>query len=176
MPKRLLFIAIALLIIWLGVTFFSDPSGQQKRNTTLPAEEAPPTFSEDKEDPSASPLPGDTLLDSYASEDTEPIDDLRKINRLLGGYFSVIKDQTKYPIGGNADLAACLLGENANRMPFLRPDHPALNSESLLIDRWGTPLSVHPEAAREITLRSAGPDRTMFTDDDLILLPNGEKP
>lgn len=173
MPKRLLAIAIPLLLLWLAATFLRAPSPAKRRPAAPPA---PQTFSEDRKNEPLPPLPGDTLLEAYASEGSTPIEDLRKINRLLAGYFSVIKDQTRYPIGGNADLAACLLGENANRMPFLRPDHPSLNPDRLLIDRWGTPLSIHPEAARELTLRSAGPDKTMFTDDDLILLPSGQTP
>ncbi len=125
--------------------------------------------------PERQPLPGDRLLATWADPASPPIEDLRKVRAVVLGYFSVIKDVTRHPIGGNADLTACLLGENASRQPFLRADHPAVSSDRLLIDRWNTPLFVHPEAARELTLRSAGPDKALFTADDLILSPNGRK-
>lgn len=120
------------------------------------------------------PLAGDRLLEGYGDPASQPLDDLRKLHALVSGYFSIHKDLAKHPIGGNADLAAALLGDNEHRRPMLRADHPVLDAEGRLIDRWGTPIFVHPEAARELTLRSAGPDRAMFTDDDLGLLPGGE--
>ncbi len=117
-----------------------------------------------------------SLLEGYADPATEPINDLRKIHRVVVSYFSVVKDSSKHPIGGNADLAAALRGENPNKELFLPADHPVFSADGLLLDRWNTPLIVHPEAWRELGLRSAGPDKTPYTADDLILLPNGHHP
>ena len=89
--------------------------------------------------------------------------------RPLTGYFSIVKDHRRYPIGGNEDLAAALRGENANRQAFLPAGHRAFDSSGRLVDRWGTPVFVHPLAAREIEFRSAGPDRKLFTGDDIAL-------
>ena len=172
MPRRVLAIGIAFLLLWLGLTFF-------KNSPAPPAKESPapePSLSQSNEQAPGPPLPGDALLADFGSPETAPIDDVRKLHNLVSGYFSVVKDLTRHPIGGNADLAACLLGENINREPFIRPTHPALNDDQLLIDRWGTPFFIHPEAAREITIRSAGPDTEMFTADDLIILPTGLSP
>ena len=36
-----------------------------------------------------------------------------------------------------------------------------------LIDRWGTPWQIHPRAADSIDVRSAGPDRRLYTPDDV---------
>ena len=47
------------------------------------------------------------------------------------------------------------------------------SKDGLLIDRWGSPVIVHPEAWRQIELRSAGPDKIPYNEDDLILRPNG---
>lgn len=119
------------------------------------------------------PVPGDALLERYGDPALPPMEDVRAIHQVMGGYFSVIKDASRYPIGGNADLAAALRGENANREVFVRHDSRVFNAEGLLIDRWGTPLVVHPEGWRRIELRSAGPDQTPYTGDDLILSPTG---
>lgn len=101
------------------------------------------------------------------------MDDLRKIQRVAAGYFSVIKDASRYPIGGNADLAAALRGENANREAFLRADHPVFAKDGTLTDRWGSPLIVHPEGWKQLEFRSAGPDRIPYNADDLVLSPQG---
>jgi hypothetical protein len=137
----------------------------------------PPSTTRSSPPPQASsPTAAESLLEAYADPATEPIDDLRKLHRVVTGYFSVVKDSAKNPIGGNADLAAALRGENPNRETFLPDDHPVFSADGLLLDRWGSPLIVHPEAWRELELRSAGPDKTPYTADDLILLPNGHPP
>lgn len=170
MLRRILITGIILLLLWLGLTIFN-------RDPARPTPASPQTSSSHAErPPPGPPLPGDALLADFASPDTSPKEDLRKLHNVLAGYFSVVKDLTRHPIGGNADLAACLLGENINRQAFIRPDHPILNESGLLIDRWGQPFFIHPEAARELTIRSAGSDEKMFTDDDLIILPNGLVP
>lgn len=119
------------------------------------------------------PLPGDGLLEGYGDTAADPIEDLRKLHRVVTGYFSVIKDGSRFPIGGNEDLAAALRGENPNREPFVTAENPVFSAEGLLIDRWGRPLVVHPIAWRQIELRSAGPDGVPFNADDLIVAPNG---
>jgi hypothetical protein len=121
----------------------------------------------------AEPTAPERLLEGYADPTTPPIEDLRKLHRVLTGYFSVIKDASRNPIGGNADLAAALRGENPNRTVFVHPGHAVFSPDGLLRDRWDTPLVVHPEGWRRIELRSAGPDKTPYTEDDLILAPSG---
>ena len=113
------------------------------------------------------------LLESYADSSTPPAEDLRKLQRVLAGYFSVVKDPSRHPIGGNEDLAAALRGENPNREAFLPTDHPLFLDDGRIGDRWGSPLIVHPLGWKQIELRSAGPDRTPFTGDDLVLDPSG---
>lgn len=136
---------------------------------------APPAASQTPVTPMTPPTASETLLAGYADPETEPIEDVRKLHYVTGGYFSVIKDPSRFPVGGNADLAAALRGENPNREVFLRPDHPVFSAGGLLVDRWGTPLVVHPEGWRQIELRSAGPDRKPYTTDDLVILPNGNR-
>lgn len=116
-------------------------------------------------------LPGERLMGTYGDPFTDPIDDLRAIDRVVSGYFSIIKEHEGFSIGGNEDLAACLRGENAYRQRFLPDNHRAFGPGGRLVDRWGTPVFVHPLAARQFELRSAGPDRELFTDDDVILAP-----
>ncbi|WP_035612435.1 hypothetical protein [Haloferula sp. BvORR071] len=113
------------------------------------------------------------LLEGYGEPDTSPIEDLRKIHRVITGYFSVVKDASRNPIGGNLDLAAALRGENPNREVFVHDSNPIFGKDGSIVDRWGSPIVVHPEEFRRIGLRSAGPDRSPYTMDDLVLSPNG---
>lgn len=70
------------------------------------------------------------------------------------------------PVGLNREITATLAGRNAFGLAWVRPDHPAINEKGELCDRWGTPFFFHQESASRMTVRSAGPDREMFTDDD----------
>jgi hypothetical protein len=119
------------------------------------------------------PTPSERLLEGYGAPGTPPIEDLRKIHRVVVGYFSVVKDSSRNPIGGNADLAAALRGDNPNREVLVRPGHPVFGKDGMLVDRWGSPIVVHPEEYRRLGLRSAGPDRSPYNADDLLLSPTG---
>jgi hypothetical protein len=135
---------------------------------------APPTAKSEIKPPlPAEPTASESLLTGYADPETPPIDDLRKIHRVGVGYFSLIKDSPRFPIGGNKDFSAALQGENPNQEIFVRRDHPVFSATGLLIDRWNTPLIVHPEAWRQLELRSGGPDRVPYNEDDLVLSPAG---
>lgn len=168
--RRLFPIAVFLLVVlmigmlaWISNMLDSRPlrtSPSSGKSQALPSIPAAPTASE-------------SLLVGYADPAIPPIEDLRKIHRVAIGYFSVVKDSQRFPIGGNEDFAAALRGENANREVLVRPDHPAFSADGRLVDRWGTPLIVHPEGWRLLELRSAGPDRIPYNRDDLILLPTG---
>jgi hypothetical protein len=44
-----------------------------------------------------------------------------------------------------------------------------MNSNGELMDRWGTPIFFHALSKDQMEIRSAGPDRVMWTADDVIL-------
>ena len=156
--------AMVVAALWL--------SRERPSTRLLPAAAGPPVIPTETARTSTA---AEALLEGYADSSTPPIEDLRKLHRVLTGYFSVIKDSSKNPIGGNADLAAALRGENPNREIFLPAGHPLFSADGLLLDRWGSPLIVHPEAWRELELRSPGPDRIPYNDDDLVLTPSGAR-
>lgn len=162
-------LALALILALLGWMFVNLHSVPPRTEAV-----SPPASQAVAPKPAA--LPAEALLAGYADPATPPVEDLKKLHRVLTGYFSVIKAPSKNPIGGNADLAAALRGENPNKEIFVPAGHPVFSADGLLLDRWGSPLIVHPEAWREIELRSAGPDRAPYTGDDLVLLPNGRQP
>ena len=133
----------------------------------------PPAKSEIKPSPPSGPTPAESLLAGFGDPAVPPIEDLRKIQRVAVGYFSVVKDSSRFPIGGNEDFSAALRGENPNREVFIPAGHPVFSPAGLLMDRWGSPLIIHPQAWRQLELRSAGQDRIPYNGDDLVLSPAG---
>lgn len=164
-PIAVLILLFALVGMLVWVANHLDAGRQAPAAPRVQSQLAPP--------PPAGPTACESILAGYADPATPPLEDLRKIHRIAISYFSLVKDARRFPIGGNADFAAALRGENPNREVFVRAGHPAFSAEGLLLDRWGSPVIVHPEAWRQLELRSAGPDRVPYNDDDLILTPAG---
>ena len=160
----LLIIALAALVAWLL-------SRTKEAPVTGTAPE--PVISQPEPEIPTPPTAAESLLEGYGHPATAPVEDLRKIHRVAMGYFSVVKDPSRFPIGGNADLAAALRGENANREVFVRESNAIFTTNGLLKDRWGNPLIVHPEGWRRLELRSAGPDGIGYNEDDVVLGPSG---
>ncbi len=75
------------------------------------------------------------------------------------------------PVGNNAEITAALSGRNKLRYAVIPPNHPAINRAGELCDRWGTPFFFHAESANTMGIRSAGPDKKMWTDDDIATGP-----
>ena len=105
--------------------------------------------------------------DLFSTPYTE--DDLTVIQDLLHHYRFLFKTN---PVGSeNAEFTAALLGANSMKAVFIDPSSSALSSEYELLDRWGTPLFFHPNSATSLDLTSAGPDRKLWTSDDITTAP-----
>jgi len=73
------------------------------------------------------------------------------------------------PIGNNAEITRALNGGNPKQVVFIRPDSGLrINGDGELIDGWGTPFFFHQLSGTQTEIRSAGPDRVMWTADDLV--------
>jgi hypothetical protein len=96
-----------------------------------------------------------------------PQKDLELVHEILTSARILVKDHHGIPLADNRDFTSFLSGKNNHRVAWIRPDHPRVNAEGELTDRWGTPLFFHQESSAETSLRSAGPDRKMWTNDDL---------
>lgn len=73
------------------------------------------------------------------------------------------------PVGDNIEITAALAGGNDVGVAFIPRDHTAINQRGQLCDRWGTPFFFHQIAGDQMELRSAGPDRRLYTEDDAVL-------
>lgn len=72
------------------------------------------------------------------------------------------------PSGQNEDIVAAILGGNEKRTALLPTDCPAIQ-DGRLVDEWGTPYWFHSVTAKVMEIRSAGPDRELFTNDDVFV-------
>jgi hypothetical protein len=74
------------------------------------------------------------------------------------------------PVGTNEEITRALNGDNPRQVNFLNEQAGVrINEKGELVDPWGVPFFLHQLAAREMEIRSAGPDRAMWTDDDLVI-------
>lgn len=95
----------------------------------------------------------------------EPLDDIIIIEQLLGHYRYVYKEN---PVGENFEIVEQLMGNNSMKIVFIAPESEAL-LEGNLVDRWDTPYFFHALSGQDMTVRSAGPDKKMWTDDDVTV-------
>ena len=96
--------------------------------------------------------------------------DLAIVGSLIAAYRSNYPSRGN-PIGDNREITDTFLGTNPNGIIFLRAGHPAINARGELCDRWGTPFVFHAESGRKMEVRSAGPDRRPWTNDDVTIVP-----
>lgn len=114
------------------------------------------------------------FMSSYGTVETTPQDDIQQISGIIESFLLLVKSPDPLPLGENREITAALIGKNPYRTRLLSPDSPWLNENKELVDRWSTPLYFHPVDAKQIGIRSAGPDQQMWTTDDLINGPNAK--
>lgn len=180
----LLTILAALLAFWL----FPSRRAYHKARRVLDAyENEKPSASAvagvaDPGSPSASnaqqqatpPEPPSHLADDLNAPGKDIHSDLRIVNDLFEQYRASTHGLD--PIGSNREITAALAGNNRLGYQFLPKNHPAINSRGELMDRWGTPFFFHQLGGDEMQIRSAGPDRKLYTDDDEVLTPGANPP
>lgn len=71
------------------------------------------------------------------------------------------------PVGDNAEITKALLGDNLKQLKLKLPDNSRVNNAGELCDLWGTPYFFHQVSGKKMEIRSAGPDRKMWTSDDV---------
>ena len=113
--------------------------------------------------------PGTTLNSSAgsASPSTESaVVSLEKTRRMIIDYHTLMGEN---PVGTNAEIMKALMGGNSRQAMLGPGDGQSLNAKGELIDPWGTPYFFHQLSGDHMEIHSAGPDKIMGTDDDLVL-------
>jgi len=151
----------------LGSKSGTATPGQQK-SATAPTQSSPvaassvPASSEP-----ARPLP--YIIGSVDAPPTNipPQIILENMRRAVINYGSTFSGN---PVGTNPEIAAALNGENPKQIKFIDPENGLrINGQGELGDSWGTPFFFHQLSATDMEVRSAGPDKIMWTPDDLVI-------
>jgi hypothetical protein len=72
------------------------------------------------------------------------------------------------PVGNNAEITAALLGDNLRQVKIPLPAGSTMNALGELCDPWGTPWFFHQISGSKMEIRSAGPDRVLYSEDDVV--------
>jgi len=155
--KRLTILTVLILVATYTWLKFSSESEEQEQLIPAPPEGLP----------KPKPTLGDEILADYASVGQTAKQDLQLFYNYLQNVFLLIKIHDTRHYASNEELAQYLLGKNPYKTPYLSQDSKTLNSQGQIIDRWGSPLHIHTISQKLLELRSAGPDKKLFTKDDL---------
>jgi hypothetical protein len=92
------------------------------------------------------------------------LENVRHAVRLYGEMFG------GNPVGNNAEITSQLSGDNPKHINFINTEAGMrVNENGELVDSWGTPIFFHQLSRTDMEIHSAGPDRIMWTMDDLVL-------
>jgi hypothetical protein len=172
MTSRRAVIAALAAALLLGLVWFlwprhdEDPSAS---TSSLAPASSIPSKSEKREAKISAPLEVSHLADQLNSPASDIQADLRIVEECLATFRSNFPHDGN-PVGSNAEITAALTGQNKIHFAFIPPHHPAIKNGELC-DRWGTPFFFHAESGTRMIVRSAGPDKKMWTADDLELSP-----
>ena len=88
---------------------------------------------------------------------------LDAVNLMLRDFRSITGEN---PVGTNAEIMKAMMGGNPRQATLGPPPGQRLDADGSLLDPWGHPYFFHQLSAREMEIRSAGPDGRMWTEDD----------
>lgn len=171
MKARIGVVAFAVLAL-LGMVLWwakRPPEAMEPAKVEAPAVIDPPSApSRFTEDLSAEHLVG------YGTAVSDPQRDLEMVKDAVDAFVRSIKIPGALPTGSNRELVAALVGENPHRIRFIDPASPFINGDGELLDRWQVPLFFHFVEANDVGVRSAGPDRVLWTADDVRMGEHAE--
>jgi hypothetical protein len=98
--------------------------------------------------------------------DGTAVEDRASLEDIVINYLQSAAQSTRPPLGTNDEITRALTDRDALGDAAIPASHPAIVAGQLL-DRWGSPWFFHQQSAGVIDVRSAGPDRKLFTVDDL---------
>lgn len=167
----LLLAVLAILTVWM-VKVLEDPSIREAvRKKGSHSGTQPPAAAVDAELPllpatETQPMDGElqAMHGEMIREETSAERELEILNELLVQSQRAIGAGSH---GNNNDITRTLVG-NTKEGIWLPRNSPRIRDGEIL-DRWGSPYWFHANAGNQIEIRSAGPDRQLFTGDDLIL-------
>jgi hypothetical protein len=176
-------LALVFAIV-VGLYLFFNPAkniapmaGEPSSAISFPAQNGPPNV------PAASPAAtgsntaaaapsnlaeraGAVAPPAATAENIPPAIVLENISHAIRQYGALFGGN---PVGTNPEITAALNGGNPKQINFIKPEAGMqINGDAELVDTWGTPLFFHQLSGSEMEIHSAGPDKIMWTSDDLV--------
>ena len=188
MQLRNLTLAGSLIVLGLCIYWLLQPDAAQdteqlsdevaSQNEEIDQRLAPPKLTRvvevpEPNDPRVNRLPDgrveyliafDTSM--QINQNADPLQSIYAVEQLFADYRYAYKEN---PVGSeNAEITQQLLGKNPKRIVFIDPRCAALRGTEL-VDQWGTPFFFHALSGQQMQVRSAGPDRQLWTADDVFV-------
>jgi hypothetical protein len=117
--------------------------------------------------PVPAPVAGELISDSTPSTEVGPETAVQNVRRAVRQYGEMFGGN---PVGTNPEITSQLTGDNPKHINFITPQPGMhINASGELVDAWGTPYFFHQISGSEMEIHSAGPDRIMWTSDDLVV-------
>lgn len=113
----------------------------------------------------ASPNPTGATGDTNEPPMLPPATVLDKARVVIHNYRTAFGQN---PVGTNPEITEALSGKNSKSINFVAESGLRVNGNGELLDGYGTPFFFHQISGQEMEIRSAGPDRVMWTFDDAI--------
>lgn len=156
--------AILVVIIWLASRPGKPPSPTPPPplSSTAPLPKVPDLL----ETRTATPENPIESWERLLARDGSPEEDRDALADLVTNYLQAHPDSRRPPLGANDEITRALTDKQALGNAALPADHPGIIDRQL-VDRWGSPWHFHQQSADHIEVRSAGPDRRLFTPDDI---------
>ena len=121
------------------------------------------TMQEYRAEQAARPLPPEPLVPPPAGK--TPENEVQRIQGTVRKYRAAFGQN---PVGSNPEITRALAGKNPTGARFLDTAGVEQNDAGELLDLFGTPYFFHPVSGSIMEIRSAGPDRKLFTADDIV--------
>lgn len=176
---------VLLLLISAGVYFFFSPKKPEPKINppaaqNLPASQteilpartaatAPPVISSPApaQPPPLAAKAGEVIHDTTPPPNVPPEAALRSVERSVRQYGKMFGGN---PVGTNPEITSQLNGNNPRHINFIDAQAGLrINQNGELIDDWGTPYFFHQLSGAVMEIHSAGPDKIMWTSDDLVI-------
>lgn len=109
-----------------------------------------------------------TTPEPAAAKDAPPMTVQQRIGQITTTLEDYRRSLGENPVGSNAEIMQALRGANSMKLQFPTPSGSGLNADGELLDEWGTPYFFHQLSKTEMEIRSAGPDKKMWTEDDAV--------
>jgi hypothetical protein len=158
--------ALMLVLLWRVAERTAGPAGMPAGGRA-----GPPAASASVAPGSPAGVEHSEYADRLGTPGGDALSDMRALDGIFEQYRSGIHGLN--PVGENREITAVLTGHNKLGFAFIPPGHPAINDRGELCDRLGTPYFFHQISGSRMEIRSAGPDRKLWTDDDVVFTPPG---